>query len=82
MASDKTKFGRSIGNLPVTVTEKKRLDVSLCIDGTHYNTEAIAASGCKGLILSRRSKEKDLFFCEHTYTKVRNLGIVRPELLL
>ena len=56
MAAGKTKVGRSIGNLSVTVTEKKRLDVSLCTDdtGTDYNAEAIAARGRKGLILSRR----------------------------
>ena len=57
VAADDTKVGRSIGNLSVTMTEKKRLDVSLCTDdlGTYYDTEAIAASGCKGIILPRRS---------------------------
>ena len=57
MAAAETKVGRSIGNLSVTMTEKKRLDVSLCTDdtGTDYDTEAIAACGREGLILSRRS---------------------------
>ena len=47
MDVDKTKVGRSIGNLSVTMTEKKRLDVSLRTDDTitDYDTEAIAASG-------------------------------------
>ena len=55
VAADKTKVRRSIGNLSVTMTEKKRLNVSLCTEdtGTDYNTEAIAVSGRKGIILSR-----------------------------
>ena len=57
MAADKTKVGRSIGNLSFTMTGKKRLDVSFCTDdtGTDYDTEAIAACGHEELILSRRS---------------------------
>ena len=59
VAADETKVGRSIGNLSVTMTENKRLDVSLCTDdtGTDYDTEAIAVSGrkVKGLILSHNS---------------------------
>ena len=53
MAADETKVG--IGNLSVTITEKKRLDVSLCTVGTYYDTEEIAARGREGLLLSCRS---------------------------